>query len=71
MEASEARDEQFQYLTFGVDGEEYAIGILQVREIIGHRTPTIVPMAPDYVTGVINLRGSVVPVVGYIQCKPC
>ncbi len=63
MEASEARDEQFQYLTFGVDGEEYAIGILQVREIIGHRTPTIVPMAPDYVTGVINLRGSVVPVV--------
>ena len=63
MEASEARDQQFQYLTFGVDGEEYAIGILQVREIIGHRTPTIVPMAPDYVTGVINLRGSVVPVV--------
>ena len=63
MEASEARDEQFQYLTFGVDGEEYAIGILQVREIIGHRTPTIVPMAPDYVTGVINLRGRVVPVV--------
>ena len=59
----ESRDEQFQYLTFGVDGEEYAIGILQVREIIGHRTPTIVPMAPDYVTGVINLRGSVVPVV--------
>ncbi len=59
----EERDEQFQYLTFGVDGEEYAIGILQVREIIGHRTPTIVPMAPDYVTGVINLRGSVVPVV--------
>ncbi len=63
MEASEARKEQFQYLTFGVDGEEYAIGILQVREIIGHRTPTTVPMAPDYVIGVINLRGSVVPVV--------
>ena len=63
MEASEEREEQFQYLTFGVDGEEYAIGILQVREIIGHRTPTTVPMAPDYVIGVINLRGSVVPVV--------
>ena len=63
MNTSEAHDEQFQYLTFGVHGEEYAIGILQVREIIGHRTPTIVPMTPDYVTGVINLRGSVVPVV--------
>jgi len=63
MEASVATEDQFQYLTFGVDGERYAIGILQVREIIGHRTPTIVPMAPDYVTGVINLRGSVVPVV--------
>ena len=63
MEVSEAREEEFQYLTFGVDGGEYAIGILQVREIIGHRTPTTVPMAPDYVTGVINLRGSVVPVV--------
>ncbi len=35
--AMEARDEQFLYLAFGVDGEEYAIGILQVREIIGHR----------------------------------
>ena len=63
MEASEASEEQFQYLTFGVDGEEYAIGILQVREIIGHRTPTTVPMAPDYVAGVINMRGSVVSVV--------
>ena len=63
METSEASEEQFQYLTFGVDGEEYAIGILKVREIIGHRTPTTVPMAPDYVIGVINLRGSVVPVV--------
>ena len=63
MEASEASQEQFQYLTFGVDGEEYAIGILRVREIMGHRTPTIVPMAPDYVIGVINVRGSVVPVV--------
>ncbi len=63
MEVSEAGEEQFQYLTFGVDGDEYAIGILKVREIIGNRTPTIVPMAPDYVTGVINLRGSVVPVV--------
>ncbi len=63
MEVSEAREDQFQYLTFGVDGQTYAIGILQVREIIGHRTPTTMPMAPAYVTGVINLRGSAVPVV--------
>ena len=63
MKASGASEQQCQYLTFGVDGERYAIGILQVREIIGHRTATTVPMAPDYVIGVINLRGEVVPVV--------
>ena len=55
--------EQAQYLTFRVAGAPYAIGILQVREIITYRVPTKVPMTPDHVPGVINLRGNVVPVV--------
>lgn len=55
--------EQPQYLTFHVAGEEYAVGILQVKEIIEYGTVTKVPTMPEYVRGVINLRGSVVPVV--------
>lgn len=55
--------EQPQYLTFHVAGEEYAVGILQVREIIEYGTVTKVPTMPEFVRGVINLRGSVVPVV--------
>jgi purine-binding chemotaxis protein CheW len=55
--------EQTQYLTFRLAGEEYAIGILRVREIIEFGTLTTVPAAPPQLRGVINLRGSVVPVV--------
>jgi purine-binding chemotaxis protein CheW len=61
MEPSEASVEQFQYLAFQVAGEQYAVGISEVREIITFRPPTKVPMTPAYVMGVINLRGSVVP----------
>ena len=52
-----------QYLTFQVGGEEYAIGILQVREIIEYGKVTRVPNTPLCVRGVINLRGSVLPVI--------
>lgn len=52
-----------QYLTFMVDGEEYAVEILQVQEIKGWDTVTPVPNTPDYVMGVINLRGAVVPII--------
>jgi purine-binding chemotaxis protein CheW len=55
--------EQMQYLTFQLAGEEYAIGILRVREIIEYDVVTTVPTAPAHIRGVINLRGSVVPVV--------
>jgi purine-binding chemotaxis protein CheW len=55
--------EQMQYLTFQLAGEEYAIGILRVREIIEYDVVTTVPTAPPHIRGVINLRGSVVPVV--------
>ncbi len=52
-----------QYLTFFVAGERYAIGILDVKEIIEMDQMTRVPMTPDYIRGVINLRGNVVAVV--------
>jgi purine-binding chemotaxis protein CheW len=52
-----------QYLSFFIDGEEYAIGILQVKEIIRYDTVTRVPTTPRWIRGVLNLRGLVVPVV--------
>ena|SRR6185503_52126 len=54
---------QTQYLTFVVGDEEYGVGILRAKEIIEYDTVTTVPNAPAYIRGVINLRGSVVPVV--------
>jgi purine-binding chemotaxis protein CheW len=55
--------DQQQYLTFMLGGEVFAIGILAIKEIIEYGNLTEVPMMPDYIRGVINLRGSVVPVV--------
>lgn len=52
-----------QCLTFQLAGEEYAIGISPVREIIAYGPLTTVPQAPPSVRGVFNLRGSVVPVI--------
>ena len=52
-----------QYLTFRACGEDFALPILRVREIIEHRPITRVPGAIGWVTGVINLRGKVIPVV--------
>ena len=52
-----------KYLTFVLDEEEYGLEILRVREIIGYMDITAVPQTPDYVKGVINLRGQVIPVV--------
>ena len=52
-----------KYLTFNLDREEYGIGILKIKEIIGMMPVTAVPQTPEYVKGVINLRGKVIPVV--------
>ncbi|MBI5558902.1 MAG: chemotaxis protein CheW [Deltaproteobacteria bacterium] len=52
-----------KYLTFDLGKEEYGIGILKVREIIGLMEITAVPHTPRYIKGVINLRGSVIPVL--------
>lgn len=52
-----------QYLTFMLDGEEYGVEILGVQEIKGWEKATEIPNTPDYVLGVINLRGAVIPVI--------
>jgi purine-binding chemotaxis protein CheW len=63
MDVRATEAEQSQYLSFFMDGEEYAIGILQVKEIIRYDTVTRVPSTPHWIRGVLNLRGLVVPVV--------
>jgi purine-binding chemotaxis protein CheW len=55
--------EQHQYLTFVLGGETYAIGILHIKEIIEHGQVTPMPMMPEFIRGVINLRGRAVPVI--------
>jgi len=52
-----------KYLTFTLGKEEYGLEILKVREIIGMMEITGVPQTPEYVKGVINLRGRVIPVI--------
>ncbi|HUL95332.1 MAG TPA: chemotaxis protein CheW [Usitatibacter sp.] len=52
-----------EYLTFRLCDEEYAIDILQVREIRAHEAVTRIAQAPRYVKGVINLRGAIVPII--------
>lgn len=58
-----AESDATQYLTFLAGQERFAISILDVKEIIEVSSMTNVPMTPDFIRGVINLRGSVVPVV--------
>ena len=52
-----------KYLTFSMGKEEYGISILKIKEIIGMLPITIVPQTPEFVKGVINLRGKVIPVI--------
>ncbi len=52
-----------QYLTFTLGGEVFALGILNVKEIIEFGNITEIPMTPEFIRGVINLRGAVVPVI--------
>ncbi len=52
-----------KYLTFVLATEEYAIDILRVQEIKGWSKVTVIPNTPDYICGVINLRGTIVPII--------
>ena len=57
------KKDQHQYLTFTLGDEEYGIEILRVQEIKGYTAITPIPHAPPWIKGVMNLRGTVVPVV--------
>jgi len=52
-----------EYLTFRLDQEEYGIDILKVQEIRGYEPPTRIANAPEFIKGVVNLRGTIVPIV--------
>jgi purine-binding chemotaxis protein CheW len=58
-----ASDDGQQYLTFVLAGEEYGVDILRVQEIKGWDNVTHIPNTPEYVRGVINLRGTIVPII--------
>ena len=52
-----------KYLTFRLDDQDFGINILDIREIISMITVTPLPQAPDFVKGIINLRGMIIPVI--------
>lgn len=56
-----------QYLTFIMANEEYGVEILSVQEIRGWESTTVIPNAPSHVKGVINLRGTIVPIIDLRQ----
>ncbi len=56
-------DKEGKYLTFSMADEEYGVSILKIKEIIGMMPITTVPQTPEFIKGVINLRGKVIPVV--------
>lgn len=57
-----------QYLTFFMSGEEYGVDILSVQEIRGWESATPIPNAAPHIKGVINLRGTIVPIIDLRQC---
>ena len=66
--AGTAGGDTHQYLTFNLGSEMFAVGILNVKEIIEYGNLTEIPMMPTFIRGVINLRGAVVPVVD-LSCR--
>lgn len=57
------KDPVLQWVTFRLDGETYGINVMQVQEVLRYSEIAPVPGAPDYVLGIINLRGNVVTVI--------
>ncbi len=64
---SELDSDADQFLTFVLGSEEYGVDILRVQEIKGWDSVTPIPNTPDYIKGVINLRGTIVPIVDLRQ----
>lgn len=52
-----------QLVIFGLNGQEYGIDIFKVNEIVPYIKPTKIPNSPDYIEGVVNLRGRVIPII--------
>jgi len=73
-ELSRATSSAEQYLSFSLGKEIYAVDILSVQEIRTWESPTYLPRSPDYMKGVLNLRGTIVPVIDlrskFSICKP-
>ena len=61
--SDESKGNICEYLTFRLDREEYGIDILKVQEIRGYEPPTRIANAPSFIKGVVNLRGTIVPIV--------
>lgn len=62
-DALEQKDNSTQYLSFRLGKEEYAVDVLKVQEIRSYEEATRIPHTPEYVAGIINLRGAVVPII--------
>ena len=63
-QTNQAQDDQvLQYVTFRLDDETYGINVMQIQEVLRYTEIAPVPGAPDYVLGIINLRGNVVTVI--------
>ena len=67
VDATSVASDAKQYLTFLLDEAEYGVDILRVQEIKGWDTVTSLPNAPEYVRGVMNLRGTIVPIIDLRQ----
>lgn len=63
LEQAEEDTQKGRYLTFTLDNETYGIEILHVIEIIGIQAITLIPEMPDYIKGIINLRGKIIPLM--------
>ncbi|MCK9221892.1 MAG: chemotaxis protein CheW [Limnochordia bacterium] len=67
MTEPRSQDQELQFVVFSLVDEEFAIDIMQVKEIIKMATITKLPQAPDYITGIINVRGEIIPVISLRQ----
>lgn len=63
VDSVQMKNDSDQYLTFMLAGEEYGVDILRVQEIKGWDHATEIPNTPDYIRGVMNLRGTIVPII--------
>ncbi len=63
LESTGHIDNGDEYLTFCLGSEQFGFDILSVKEIRGWEQPTLIPNSPDYVKGVINIRGTIIPII--------